>query len=107
MPGARKGQVGRRWTDLLTGPGQLNHQVRRPCTCFHERRLRMRRLALFVLILAAAPARTQGGEAEKLYRAMEKKVVAAESLALRFNSEMTEGDKKFTVKGTIYIAAGN
>jgi len=67
----------------------------------------MRWLALLVLILAAAPARAQDGEAEKLYRAMEKKILAAESLALEFNSEITEDDKKFTVKGTIYVAAGN
>ena len=67
----------------------------------------MRWLALFVLILAAAPARAQEGEAEKLYRAMEKKVLAAESLALEFNSQLTVDDKKFTVKGTIYVAAGN
>ena len=67
----------------------------------------MRWLALLVLILAATPARAQEGEAEKLYRAMEKKILAAESLALEFNSEITEDDKKFTVKGTIYVAAGN
>jgi len=67
----------------------------------------MRWLALLVLILAATPARAQEGEAEKLYRAMEKKILAAESLALDFNSEITEDDKKFTVKGTIYVAAGN
>jgi len=67
----------------------------------------MRWLALLVLILAAAPARAQEGEAEKLYRAMEKKILAAESLALEFNSEMTHDDKKFTLKGTIYVAAGN
>ena len=67
----------------------------------------MRWLALLVLILAAAPARAQEGEAEKLYRAMEKKILAAKSLALEFNSEMTVDDKKFTLKGTIYVAAGN
>jgi len=67
----------------------------------------MRWLALLVLILAAAPARAQEGEAEKLYRAMEKKILAAESLALEFNSQVTVDDKKFTVKGTIYVAAGN
>src|SRR5437588_10918842 len=67
----------------------------------------MRWLALFVLILAAAPARAQDCEVEKLYRAMEKKILAAESLALEFNSEITEDDKKFTVNGTIYVAAGN
>src|SRR5438093_5718231 len=67
----------------------------------------MRWLALLVLILAAAPVRAQEGEAEKLYRAMEKKILAAKSLALEFNSEMTVDDKKFTLKGTIYVAAGN
>jgi outer membrane lipoprotein-sorting protein len=67
----------------------------------------MRWLALFVLILVAEPARAQEGEAEKLYRAMEKKILAAKSLALEFNSQVTVDDKKFTVKGTIYVAAGN
>ena len=58
----------------------------------------MRWLALFVLILAAAPARALEGEAEKLYRAMEKKVLAAESLALEFDSQVTVDDEKFTVE---------
>jgi outer membrane lipoprotein-sorting protein len=64
-------------------------------------------VALFVLILAVAPARAEEGEAEKLYRAMEKRIRAARSLALEFNSQNTADDKKFTVKGTIHIAAGN
>jgi hypothetical protein len=71
----------------------------------------MRWLALLVLILAAAPARAQEGEAENLYRAMEKKIRAAKSLVVEFNSQHTVDDKKepskFTVKGTIYIALGN
>ena len=71
----------------------------------------MRSLALIVLILAAAPARAQEGEAEKLYRAMEKKILAAQSLVLEFNSQNTVDDKsepsKFTVKGTIHVATGN
>src|SRR4051795_5685308 len=67
----------------------------------------MRWLALLVLILAAAPARAQEGEAEKLFRAMEKKILAAQSLVVEFNSQNTVDDKKFTVKGTIYIATGN
>jgi hypothetical protein len=71
----------------------------------------MRWLALLVLILVAAPARAQEGEAEKLYRAMEKKILAAKSLVVEFNSQHTVDDKrepsKFTVKGTIYVAAGN
>ncbi len=67
----------------------------------------MRWLALFVLILAAAPARAEEGEAEKLYRAMEKKIRASKSLVVEFNSQHTVDDEKFTVKGTIHIAAGN
>lgn len=67
----------------------------------------MRWLSLFVLILAASLAQAQEDEAEKLYRAMEKKILAAETLAVEFNSEMTVDEKKFAVKGTIYVAAGN
>ena len=67
----------------------------------------MRWLTLLTLILAAVPARAQEGEAEKLYRAMEKKILAAKSLTLEFNSEMTHDDKKVTLKGTIYVATGN
>jgi hypothetical protein len=70
-------------------------------------------LALLILILAAAPARAQEreAEAEKLYRAMEKKILAARSLVVEFNSKNTVDDKsepsKFTVKGAIYVASGN
>src|SRR5437763_4139295 len=68
----------------------------------------MRWLALLVLILAAAaPARAQEGEAEKLYRAMEKKVLAAQSLAVEFNSQNAVGDEEFTIKGTTYVASDN
>jgi hypothetical protein len=71
----------------------------------------MRWLAPFILILAAAPGRAQEGESEKLYRAMEKKIRAAKSLVVEFNSQHTVDDKtepsKFTVKGTIYVALGN
>ncbi|MBC7852302.1 MAG: hypothetical protein IAF94_02610 [Pirellulaceae bacterium] len=67
----------------------------------------MRCLALLVLILAATSAGAQDAEAEKLYRAMEKKILAAKTLAVEFNSKMTVDEKKFTVKGTIYVAAGN
>jgi len=67
----------------------------------------MRSLALLVLILAAAPAGAQEAEAEKLYRAMEKKILTAKTLAVEFNTEMAVDGKKFTVKGTIDIAAGN
>jgi len=67
----------------------------------------MRCLALLVLILAAAPAGAEEADAEKRYRAMEKKILAAKTLAVEFNSEMAVDGMKFTVKGTIDIAAGN
>lgn len=67
----------------------------------------MRWLARFVLILVAAPARAQEGEAERLDHAMEKKILAAKSLALEFDTEMTDSGKKFTIKGTTHVAAGN
>jgi outer membrane lipoprotein-sorting protein len=67
----------------------------------------MRWRALIVLILAAAPARAEEGEAEKLYRAMEKKLRGVKSLVLEFNSQNTADGKTFTVKGTIHVAAGN
>jgi outer membrane lipoprotein-sorting protein len=67
----------------------------------------MRRIALLVLVLAAGPAGAEEAEAEKLYRGMEKKILAAKTLAVEFNSEMAVDGKKFTVKGTINIAAGN
>jgi len=69
----------------------------------------MRWLALLILVLPA-PARAQEGEAEKLYRVMEKKITSADSLALRFNSEFTvdkAGKLSIQVKGTIHVAAGN
>lgn len=67
----------------------------------------MRWLALLVLILGAAPARAQDGEAEKLYRAMEKKIRAAKSLVVEFNSQHTVDNEKFTINGSIHLAAGN
>ena len=81
--------------------------VRRPSTCFPERGRKMRWLALLILIPAAVPARAQEDDAEKLYRAMEKKIRAANSLVVEFNSHHTVDDEKFTIKGTIHIAPGN
>jgi outer membrane lipoprotein-sorting protein len=67
----------------------------------------MRWVALFALMLVAATAPAQDDEAEKLFRAMEKKIQQAESLSLKFDSEMTHDGKKFALKGTIQVAAGN
>jgi len=67
----------------------------------------MRALTLHSLLLAVALARADENEAEKLYRGMEKKILAAKSLVVEFDSQNTVGDKKFTVKGTIHLAEGN
>jgi hypothetical protein len=70
----------------------------------------MRWSALLVLLLVAAPTNAQQNEAEKLFRAMEKKIRSAKSLQLTFAGELT-GDAfkgaKGTFKGTAYLAAGN
>jgi hypothetical protein len=71
----------------------------------------MRWRALLVLALATAipaPARGQEGEAEELFQSMEKKVLAADTLLLEFDSEHTHNGKIFfKFKGTIYAAAPN
>src|SRR5688572_12603829 len=72
----------------------------------------MRWLALFVLVLAPAFAQAQESEAEKLYGAMEKKILAAKSLAVEFKVKTgLKVDGKdtvgFTLEGTLHIAAGN
>jgi hypothetical protein len=70
----------------------------------------MRWFSLPALMLVAAPAYGQQDEAEKLFRAMEKKIRSAKSLQLTFAGELT-GDAvkgmKGTLKGTAYLAAGN
>lgn len=67
----------------------------------------MRWLTLLVLVLAPALARAQEGEAEKLFRAMEKKLLAAKSLTLEYATKFDADGKTATVKGTIYIDADN
>jgi hypothetical protein len=70
----------------------------------------MRWFSLLAVFTMAAPAYGQQDEAEKLFRAMEKKIRSAKSLQLTFAGELT-GDAvkgmKGTIKGTAYLAAGN
>jgi outer membrane lipoprotein-sorting protein len=67
----------------------------------------MRWLLLPALLLVAAPAHGQQNEAEKLFRAMEKKIRSAKSLQLTFAGELTGDGVKVTFKGTAYLAAGD
>jgi outer membrane lipoprotein-sorting protein len=67
----------------------------------------MRWLALLTLTLTATPALAEENAAEKLYRAMEKKVTGATTLAMDFTAGLTVADKQFNIKGTLHVAAGN
>src|SRR5690349_2582740 len=65
-------------------------------------------LTLALLALAAWPAAAQENDAEKLYRAMEKKVRAAKTLQLHFDATITGADaKKSNVKGTLVLGEGD
>ena len=64
-------------------------------------------LTLLTTALLAAPALAQENDAEKLYRAMEKKIRSAQTLRLTFDGEATGGGQKLTLKGTALVAEGN
>jgi outer membrane lipoprotein-sorting protein len=68
------------------------------------------RYALSILLLSALLPRAlaQDNEAEKLFRDMEKKVRAAETLKLHFDAVITDADgKKWNVKGTLALGEGD
>ena len=68
----------------------------------------MRWLALLAVLCLAALASPQDGDADKLYRAMEKKVREAKSLHIVVSGEIDlQGTPKGTFKGTVDTAAGN
>jgi hypothetical protein len=67
----------------------------------------MRSLSLVALLVAAAPAFGQENEAEKLYRAMEKKIRTAKSVHFVFATELTGEGKKIEAKGTVHLAEKN
>jgi outer membrane lipoprotein-sorting protein len=67
----------------------------------------MRWLALPAVLCLAVPASAQDGDAEKLYRAMEKKVRGAKSLHIVVTGELDAQVAKGTLKGTVNTAAGN
>jgi len=70
----------------------------------------MRCLLTTALFVLAVPAFGQENEAEKLYRAMEKKVQPAKSLKVVWETEVLEGGKggkSEKVKGVGHLAEGN
>jgi len=62
----------------------------------------MRTLALLTVLLVAGPAFGQD-EAEKLYRAMEKKIASAKTIEAVFDTEMTGEGKTMKMKGKFYF----
>ena len=67
----------------------------------------MRWLALVTVALLVAPALAQQNDAEKLYRAMEKKVRDAKGLHFTFEGDVSGEGKKGKLSGTVDLAEGN
>jgi outer membrane lipoprotein-sorting protein len=67
----------------------------------------MRWLLVLVVLCLAGPASAQENDAEKLYRAMEKKLRAAKSLHVAFDGEQKRDAEIETLKGKIDFAQGN
>jgi outer membrane lipoprotein-sorting protein len=67
----------------------------------------MRWLTVLAVLYLPAPASAQDGDAEKLYRAMEKKVRAAKTLQVAFDGEFDVQIIKGTFKGKVSAAQGN
>jgi outer membrane lipoprotein-sorting protein len=67
----------------------------------------MRWLSLLVVALVAVPAFAQENDAEKLYRAMEKKIRGAKSFQMDFDGDVDFGKDKGSIKGKLYFAEKN
>jgi outer membrane lipoprotein-sorting protein len=67
----------------------------------------MRWLSLMVVSLFAATAAAQENDAEKLFRAMEKKIRAAKSFQMEFEGTVDFGMDKGSIKGKLYFAEKN
>jgi outer membrane lipoprotein-sorting protein len=66
----------------------------------------MRWITVAALALLAAPAYGQESDAEKLYRAMEKKVRAAKAIHFVFDGQVSGMGMKSTLKGEVRMAQG-
>ncbi len=72
--------------------------------------MRCRPFVLFLpaaLCVLLAEAAAQKNEAEQLYRDMEKKLKAAKTLEVVFESKFEEGERGGTFKGTLKLGEGN
>jgi hypothetical protein len=59
-------------------------------------------------VALAAPALAQGNKAEKLFRAMEKKIKAAEAVEVAFTYQVEDlTRRKWTTKGTLLLTKDN
>jgi outer membrane lipoprotein-sorting protein len=67
----------------------------------------MRWLSLVIVFAFVAPVHAQENDAEKLYRAMERRVRSTQTLHLTFTGEAVGGGQKAAAKGTVYVAEGN
>jgi outer membrane lipoprotein-sorting protein len=67
----------------------------------------MRWMTLVAMILVAAPAYGQENDAEKLFRAMEKKIRSAKTIIVIVEGQINEKDKKGTIKGDFRAAEGD
>jgi outer membrane lipoprotein-sorting protein len=66
----------------------------------------MRWITVAALALMAAPAYGQENDAEKLFRAMEKKIRSAKAIHFVFDGEMSGEGKKGALKGEVRMAEG-
>src|SRR5262245_47414590 len=66
----------------------------------------MRWLMTLALVGVATPVFAQDNEAEKLYRAFEKKLLAAKAYRFSFDIDASAGDM-FKLRGELAVAAGN
>jgi outer membrane lipoprotein-sorting protein len=67
----------------------------------------MRWLSLVAFSLLVAPASAGENEAERLYRAMEKKIRAAKTLQVVFAAELADDGPPQKIKGSLHHAKGN
>jgi outer membrane lipoprotein-sorting protein len=59
------------------------------------------------LVFLTGPAQAQENEAEKLYRGMEKKILAAKTLQIEVEGQLVFPQGKGTLKGKVLFAQGN
>jgi outer membrane lipoprotein-sorting protein len=64
-------------------------------------------LALTLLAVMALPVVAQENKADKLFKSMEDKLRTAKTLRCQFDSTLTAGDEKVSLKGTLTLGEGD